>query len=248
MGHLEDDRSVIYKNLYLLSLVVIVFIIGVLTPFVSRKLNETLTADEVYKNTFGSVVEIKAVTGEDESYGSAVCVSNDGKFLTNAHVVAYSTKNESFETITKTFDHYFIRFPDCENFEEVTLEKFDINKDLAIVKLNNINRKLNVLKISTTYETGEKCYAVGNLQNYGVSISEGVISKKAVNIENNGRIINAIQCDLTITEGNSGGALISKCGELIGITTFRTKDLSGKIIYGMSFSIPSNVVLEFIGK
>ncbi|MDR1906393.1 MAG: serine protease, partial [Clostridiales bacterium] len=38
---------------------------------------------------------------------------------------------------------------------------------------------------------------------------------------------------MTITEGNSGGALLDERGKLIGITTFRTKDNKGNTIYGL---------------
>lgn len=55
-----------------------------------------------------------------------------------------------------------------------------------------------------------------------------------------------IQCDLTIAQGNSGGALLDKKGRLVGITTFRTKDNSGNVIYGIVYCIPINIVLNNI--
>ncbi len=117
---------------------------------------------------------------------------------------------------------------------------------MAIVKLKTLNRKLNVLRSTNDFSTGEKCFAIGNLQNYGVSVTEGIISKKAVNIENNGKVINAIQCDIIITEGDSGGALLNKKGELIGITTFRTKDIIGKVVYGIGFAIRYETIMQFL--
>lgn len=232
--------------LYATLIIVLVFVVGLFTTrfFIPKS---ELTALDIYNRSFNSVVEIKAYNNEDEqSFGSAVCVSNKGEFITNAHVVTYTDKNEVGENVLKTFSNFQIRFPDSDNFVDVSLVKFDKENDLALLKMNNINRKLNVLKISKDYSTGENCYAVGNLQNYGVSITSGIVSKKSVNIENNGQIINAIQCDLNITEGNSGGALLNKNGDLIGLTTFRTKDLSGKIIYGISFSIPASKIAKFL--
>lgn len=55
-----------------------------------------------------------------------------------------------------------------------------------------------------------------------------------------------IQADINIASGNSGGALLNEKGELIGITTFRTKDLLGNVNYGFTYSIPLKVVKEFI--
>ena len=49
-----------------------------------------------------------------------------------------------------------------------------------------------------------------------------------------------------INEGNSGGALLNEKGDLIGITTFRLKDSSYNVIYGMAFAIPINTVLSYL--
>ena len=65
-------------------------------------------------------------------------------------------------------------------------------------------------------------------------------------VELDGLTRNVIQCDLTIAAGNSGGALLNDNGELIGITTFRTKDMSGNVIYGIVYCIPVNTVLGYI--
>lgn len=93
---------------------------------------------------------------------------------------------------------------------------------------------------------GDKVFAIGNSANYGLSISEGLIGSPLINIVYNGQTRSVIQSTINITEGNSGGALVNTKGELIGITTFRTKDLSGNIIFGITYCIPINTVLEYI--
>ena len=72
------------------------------------------------------------------------------------------------------------------------------------------------------------------------------ISFTHINVSYNGVTRNVIQCDLTISDGNSGGALVNFKGNLVGITTFRLKDQSNNIIYGISYCIPINTVLEYI--
>ena len=89
-------------------------------------------------------------------------------------------------------------------------------------------------------------YAIGNLSNYGLSITKGIVSIPHINITYNNITRNVIQCDLTISDGNSGGALVNSDGKLIGLTTFRLKDQSNNIIYGISYCIPINTVLEYI--
>jgi len=56
----------------------------------------------------------------------------------------------------------------------------------------------------------------------------------------------AIQTNLDITHGNSGGALLDYRGRLVGITTFRLRDIAGQVIFGTSFSIPIHIVLDFL--
>ena len=82
--------------------------------------------------------------------------------------------------------------------------------------------------------------------NYGLSISQGVIGIPLVNIQYSNITRSVIQCDLTITDGNSGGALFDENGKLVGVTTFRTKDNSGNVVYGIAYCIPAHMVVEYI--
>ena len=77
-------------------------------------------------------------------------------------------------------------------------------------------------------------------------MAEGIVGQPLVNIVYNDITRSVIQCSINIAEGNSGGALIDENGKLVGITTFRTKDLSGNVIYGIAYCIPVNTVLEYI--
>ena len=173
------------------------------------------TATQVYAKTFNGVVEVKAYSNIDEcGYGSAVCFSSLGYFITNAHILldGSTIEQEPFKVVQ-------IRFPDSEAYEDAKIINIDKEKDLAIIYYSG-NHKLNPLKLETRFNTGDVCYAVGNGQNYGISITSGIISKKETTIIMHKKTTTAIQCDVNIAEGNSGGALINGRGKLIGITTF----------------------------
>ena len=114
-------------------------------------------------------------------------------------------------------------------------------KDLSGISLNPIKNG-----DSDNLKSGETVYAVGNASNYGIAIFQGIISIPLINVELDGLTRSVIQCDLTIAAGNSGGALLNDDGELIGVTTFRTKDTSGNVIYGIVYCIPINIVLGYI--
>lgn len=218
------------------------FLVSIVLFFVS---NETpLTAAEIYDKSLYSVVEVKAESESvGESFGTGEVLSSDGKIITNAHVVTYTrlaTVNE--------FERYYVRFAYEEEYRSVKLLKYDTELDLAVLRLyeiTNVTFKPIGTGDSNRLKAGESVYAVGNALNYGIGIFKGVVSIPLVKIELEGLTRSVIQCDLTIAAGNSGGALLTENGELIGITTFRTKDMSGNVIYGIVYCIPVNTALEF---
>lgn len=201
-----------------------------------------IDANKVYNNSIQSIVEVKAVKEDiGESFGTGEIIKSDGTIVTNAHVVTYTRLD-----ITNEFDNYYIRFASEEDYREVSLVKYDSDLDLAVLKLDDVKVKVLKTTDSSKINSGDKVYAIGNTSNKGIGISEGIISVPLVNIIYEEKTRAVIQCDLTIAQGNSGGALLNEKGKLIGITTFRTKDNSGNVIYGIVYCIPINIVLDYI--
>lgn len=201
------------------------------------------SASGIFNIAKDSVVEIMAET-EDVgiSYGSGVIVNKDGTIVTNAHVITYKDLGESypFETIS-------IRLIDEQDFREVVIVKYDLDLDIAVLKLT-CDRSLKPINIGndSRLDYGDKVYAIGNMSNYGISLTTGYVAIPYINVTYNENTRNVIQCNLTISDGNSGGALINENGKLVGITTFRLKDQTNNIIYGISYCIPVNTVMEYI--
>ena len=201
-----------------------------------------IDANKVYNNDIQSIVEVKAVKEDiGESFGTGEIIKGDGTIITNAHVVTYTRLG-----ITNEFDNYYIRFANEEDYREVSLLKYDSDLDLAVLKLDDVKVKVLKTADSSKINSGDKVYAIGNTSNKGIGISEGIISVPLVNIIYEEKTRAVIQCDLTIAQGNSGGALLNEKGKLIGITAFRTKDNSGNVIYGIVYCIPINIVLDYI--
>ena len=115
----------------------------------------------------------------------------------------------------------------------------DAKTDLAVLKITpDKNEKLTaaVLGNSTTVEVGELAVAIGNPMGmeFSGSVTAGIVSavNRTMSIEN--RTYNLIQTDAAINSGNSGGALINKYGEVIGINSVK---LSTTGVEGMGFAI-----------
>ena len=199
---------------------------------------------EIFKNNIDSIVEVKASTSDvGESYGTGVIYSIDGYLITNAHVVSYTRLGE-----VKTFESYEIRFAKDEEYKKAEFIKMDNELDLAVLKIKDEGKYNSISFSNDKYTYGDIVYAIGNTSNYGIGISKGIISVPEVNIIYNDISRLVIQADIDIASGNSGGALLDKKGRLIGITTFRTKDLSNNVNYGFAYSIPLRIVKEYIGE
>lgn len=202
------------------------------------------TNEKIFDSSIYSIVEIKASTENvGESFGTAEFIKFDGTLVTNAHVVTYKKMG-----IYYSFEDINIRFSFEENYRSVSLIKYDNDLDLAVLKLDDLNCNFKAIRLgnSSHIKNGNQVYAIGNLNNGGLSITKGIVSNANIQVSYDGITRKVIQCDLTIADGNSGGALLDKNGNLIGITTFRLKDNSGNVIYGISYCVPINTVLEYI--
>ena len=234
-------KRLILISLFISCTLVIVFI----TAIIAITYNSRTYIKRIYDKSLQSVVEVKAYTKDvGESFGSAVLMKTDGTLVTNSHVVTYSKLGE-----TKAFDEISIRFANSDKYISVTLVKYDVLRDLAVLKIKDKNnKKLSAIKTGDIkkVKSGDEVFAIGNLSNYGIGITKGHVSVPKINIIVDGNKKEAIQCDITIVSGSSGGALVNRNGKLIGITTFRTKDNLGNVIHGIGYVIPINRVLEYI--
>lgn len=234
-------RNFVSYDIMILGIIAVLSLYLIISIFEARS---SYNANSIFSSTQYSIVELKAESSNiGTSFGTAVIISNDGKLVTNAHVVTYKQLN-----ITHPFDSISIRFSDEDEYREVELVKYDIESDLAILLLENKDAKFTPIKIGddTNLKNGDTVYAVGNMSNYGLSITQGIVSNHHINIKYNDITRNVIQCDITISDGNSGGALLNKNGKLVGITTFRLKDLSSNIIYGIAYCLPSSTVVQYL--
>jgi len=199
------------------------------------------TPGQIFRDHLRTVVEVRAFNDENtKAFGSAVAINSNGTFITNAHVITLR-QEELFENVQ-------IRFATDEDFIDATIYRIDHDVDLALINIDasGITVRPAVFRTNQLHE-GETIFAIGNGQNYGISIKNGMISQSELKIIADGRTIVAIQCALNIVAGNSGGALLDYRGRLIGITTFRLRDASGQTVFGTSFAIPMSVVVEFLG-
>ena len=120
----------------------------------------------------------------------------------------------------------------------------DSKMDIALLKID-ASEKLpyTVFANSDSVKIGEWVLAVGNPYNLTSTVTAGIVSAKARDLDTSG-IQSFIQTDAAVNPGNSGGALVNTRGELIGINTM-ISSMTGSYV-GYSFAVPSNIARKII--
>ncbi len=169
-----------------------------------------------------------------ESSGSGVIVSKDGYIVTNNHVISDSKNVRVTLNNKRTY--------------QATIIGTDQTTDLAVIKIKNKelkNVELPMLEFANSddVQVGHWVLAVGNPFNLTSTVTAGIVSAKARNIDildGHYDIESFIQTDAVVNPGNSGGALVNTDGNLIGINT-AIMTRSGQY-EGYSFAVPANLV------
>lgn len=212
--------------------------------FVAYICNQDNKANNIYYSSVENIVELKVSSkAVGDSYGTAVFLDNDGILVTNMHAVTYTKNGEA-----RLYDQLQIRFPTDEEYRDVTFVKYDEELDIAVLKFELCDIKIKGIELgdSDKIDYGDKVYSIGNTMNYGISISQGIISVPNIEVNYDNVSREVIQSDINISSGNSGGALLDINGRLVGITSFRVKEPSGDIVYGIGYSIPINKVIDYV--
>lgn len=174
--------------------------------------------------------------GSDNTYtgfGSGVIISDDGYIVTNNHVVDGATDIE-------------VTLNDNREFK-ATVVGNDPTTDIALLKINADNTPFITFGNSDQVKIGEWVLAVGNPFNLTSTVTAGIVSAKARNINilgTPGAIESFIQTDAAVNPGNSGGALVNMNGELIGINAAIASNTGSYA--GYSFAIPVNIVKKVV--
>jgi S1-C subfamily serine protease len=182
---------------------------------------ESLVADII-----PSVVKIDTNYGD----GTGFILNNNGIIITNRHVVS-KTKKAQITLYDKTK-------------LEATVLRRDTNADIAILSISSdlySNSKIKPLPICYAKypNLGENVIAIGNPLSLSNTITRGIVSGIR---ENENQTL--IQTDAAINPGSSGGPLLNKYGEVIGVVNSK---IAGAGIQGLNFAVSIINALENLG-
>ena len=191
--------------------------------------------DPLFEYFFGrpQVPQQKQEAPMQEASGSGVIISNDGYIVTNNHVIDKSKEIEVTLNDKRTF--------------KAKLVGADPNTDIALIKIDAENLPVILFGNSDSLKVGQWVLAVGNPFNLTSTVTAGIVSAKARNINiinSQMKIESFIQTDAAVNPGNSGGALVNTKGELVGINTAIASQTGSYA--GYAFAVPVSIVQKVV--
>jgi serine protease Do len=191
--------------------------------------------DQFFNNPFGQQMQ-----PEQRASGSGVIISEDGYIITNNHVVSDGGAGVADE-ITVTLSNK-------KTYKARVIGK-DASSDLAVLKIDGNGFPFLLYGNSDNVKLGQWVLAIGYPLTLETTVTAGIVSAKGRNIGINGRqsqtpIESFIQTDAAVNQGNSGGALISTDGQLVGINS--AIYAPNGTYAGYSFAIPVNLVKKIV--
>jgi S1-C subfamily serine protease len=200
-------------------------------------------SETVYQIIQPSLVLIQAKTTnsdgkEENSLGTGTIINDAGDILTSLHVVANSTSIQvTFADGTQSAAQIILQQPEIDIAE---LHADTLPAQVVPAVLGNPN----------AMRIGDEAYAVGNPFGLYSSMSAGVISgfnRTFESPELNQKLTGLIQIDTAVNPGNSGGPLLNRAGQVIGVVEGIVNPTGQDVFIGIGFAVPITTAGGAIG-
>ena len=196
-----------------------------------------MSLQEISEPTLPAVVPSSASTGSGSSTGTGVVLSANGYLLTN-----YQVSRQALAINVTLTDERELR---------ATLVGEDPVSDLAVLRVDAEDLTPAQFGDSDGVRVGDSVVAIGDPLGVELrgTMTDGIVSAISRDVQVDGRVMNLIQTNAALNSGNSGGPLINRFGQVIGINTMKIgtfADSSG--VEGLGFAIPSATVQEIVNQ
>ncbi len=198
-------------------------------------------ASQVYEFIAPSLVRVEARVANDPkkvSTGTGTVVSDMGDILSSWHIVEKATA-------------IGVTFYDGTESDAVVVAK-DTEKDLVVLRAKILPDNLMpaVLGSSGALSVGDDAIVVGNPFGITNSLTAGVISGLRRNFKSpktGATLTNLIQFDAAVNPGNSGGPLLNRYGEVVGVVTALLNPGEQEVFIGIGFAVPIETAAGAMG-
>ena len=206
-----------------------------------------LTPEEIYAANLGAAVGVNGdVTTNAWGYTVRNAVSGSGFVISSNATSSYIVTN--YHVINNVQD-IKVFFANGTSYD-ATLVGGEQENDIAVLKVDAGNLQTVTLGDSDALNVGENVYAIGNpLGELTFTFTGGYVSAKDRSVTmSDGTVMNMLQTDTAINNGNSGGPLFNEYGQVIGIVSAKLSSSSSSeaSVEGLGFAIPINDVRDMI--
>ena len=187
------------------------------------------TVISIYEKLSPAIVSIDSQVSDGLSCGTGCIIDKSGIILTSAHVV------DDGQNVIVTMSN-------GQDYKARLLKTFGMNKDIALLKIDTY-KDLETVKFgdSEKIKVGQKVLTIGNPFGFNGTLTQGIISRIDY-------AKNRIQTDAAINPGCSGGPLLNKKGEIIGINQAIYNPDNNISNIGIGFAIPINLVKQYLAE
>jgi S1-C subfamily serine protease len=183
-----------------------------------------------YQQILPSLVEIETDRQSDEGelsgLGAGVIVNKSGTILTALHVVSGANRVR-------------VAFIDGTR-SPATVTSTDPKNDIAVLQPERLPEVIVPAVLGSAGQVGEQAYAVGHPLGYFGTLTSGVISglNRTITVKGGKKLRGLIQFDAAVNPGNSGGPLLDRGGQVIGIVTALANPSRDGYFIGLGFAVP----------
>lgn len=178
---------------------------------------------------------------QPDSTGSGVVIDEKGDILTNLHVI-------------RSTDRWEITFFDGTKSDAI-LVSMQPENDLAVIRARRQPDDLKPATLASTQDLnpGDTVVAEGFPFGIGPSVSSGVVAGLKREFDDpddkeKPKMTNLIQFDAAVNPGNSGGPLVNRDGEVVGIVTAIYNPTGQRVFAGMAFAVPIENAAKAVGE
>jgi S1-C subfamily serine protease len=179
-----------------------------------------------YRTITPSLVTVTTQRGAGVALGAGVVINKQGAVLTALHVVKDGSQIQ-------------VRFADgTQSSARVVTSKAD--SDIAVLAVSRLPEVVVPAVLAGVPQVGNAVFAVGNPLGLQGSLSAGVVSAtgRSVRSQGSSTLKDLIQFDAAVNPGNSGGPLLNRGGQVVGIVTGLANPSKQSYFVGIGFAVP----------